>query len=105
MSTLIKRLDVLCGKAWQELSPSAQEVVESYACAPYYVCEQYDVSREDPEIETYDCTGRLYVLRLVDGAYVVDYYVLDDEFYMKKKSSSVFKLSASFVERLLALLH
>jgi hypothetical protein len=63
------------------LTPMAEEVLEGYT-AIHYAMERCVASREDYELESYECCGDLFVFhRMEDGALVVDYYKLDEEVY------------------------
>ena len=65
----------------RDFSPCAEEVLEGYGEAVHYAVERCVASREDYEVESYECLGDLFVFQLVEGTVFVDYYKLDEETY------------------------
>jgi hypothetical protein len=62
-------------------TPMAGEVLEGYTSF-HRAVERCVASREDYEVESYECCGDLFVFhRMECGALVVDYYKLDEEVY------------------------
>ena len=65
----------------RDFTPCAEEVLEGYGEAVHYAVERCMASREDYEVESYECVGDLFVFQLAQGVVVVDYYKLDEETY------------------------